>query len=55
MPRYRTEFGVVVDIPAEKAERIGGLTPVGAAPPSPRKATAKRAAGNSAQNRIDES
>lgn len=47
MPRYRNEFGVVVDIPAEKAARINGLTPVDAAPPAPRprkKAPAKRAA-----------
>ena len=55
MPRYRTEFGVVVDIPAEKAERIGGLTPVDTAPPSPRKATPKRVAANSTQNRTEES
>lgn len=47
MPRYRTEFGVVVNIPEEKAARINGLTPVDAAPPAPRarkKAPAKRAA-----------
>lgn len=28
MPRYTTEAGVVVDIPAETAERLGGYTPV---------------------------
>ena len=44
MPRYRTEFGVVVNIPAEKAARINGLTPVDPAPPAPRQAPAKRAA-----------
>lgn len=33
MPRYRNEFGVVVNIPAEKAARINGLTPVDAGPP----------------------
>lgn len=36
MPRYRTGNGVVVNIPEEKAERIGGLTPVEASP-SPRR------------------
>lgn len=36
MPRYRNEFGVVVDIPEEKAARINGLTPVDASP-SPRR------------------
>ena len=36
--------GVVVDIPAETAAQIDGLTPVGDAPPSPaRKAPAKKA------------
>lgn len=30
MPRYRTAYGVVVDIPTEKAARIDGLTPVDA-------------------------
>ena len=43
MPRYRTEFGVVVNLPAEKAARIGGLTPVDSAPPAPRKTTHKKA------------
>lgn len=43
MPRYRTEFGVVVSIPAEKAERIGGLTPVDSAPPAPQKPPVKKA------------
>lgn len=33
MPRYRNEFGVVVNIPAEKAARINGLTPVDAGTP----------------------
>ncbi|MCC9182572.1 hypothetical protein [Mycolicibacterium mageritense] len=36
MPRYRTETGVVVDVPQEKAQRIGGLTPADAPTPSPR-------------------
>lgn len=30
MPKYRTETGVVVDVPVQKAERMGGLTPVDA-------------------------
>lgn len=43
MPRYRLASGVVVDIPAEKAARIDGLTPVDSASPAapvrrPRKA-----------------
>jgi len=42
MPRYRTQFGVVVNIPEEKAARIGGLTPFDAAPPLPRKVTARK-------------
>ncbi len=29
MPRYTNEVGVVVDIPADLAERLGGYTPVG--------------------------
>lgn len=49
MPRYRTEFGVVVDIPAEKAARINGLTPVDAAPPAPRKAAPRKAARKMAE------
>ena len=37
--------GVVVNIPAELAARIDGLTPVDAAPPPPaKKAPAKKAA-----------
>lgn len=28
MPRYTNEAGVVVDIPAELAQRLGGHTPV---------------------------
>ena len=55
MPRYRTEFGVVVNIPAEKAARIGGLTPVDAAPPAPRKAPAKKAAAKTATDPASES
>lgn len=35
MPRYRTEFGVVINIPEEKAARMNGLTPVDV-PPTPR-------------------
>lgn len=35
MPRYRNEFGVVVDIPQELAGRINGLTPVASAPSAP--------------------
>lgn len=53
MPRYRTEFGVVVDIPQEKAARIGGLTPVDSAPPTqpaPRKQPAKRVAKRSTES-----
>lgn len=42
MPRYRTNLGVVVNIPQEKAARIGGLTPVDSAPPAPRKATPRK-------------
>ena len=34
MARYRNAVGVVVNIPEEKAERLGGLTPI-EAPPSP--------------------
>lgn len=37
MPRYRNEFGVVLDLPEEKAARINGLTPVDAAQPAPRR------------------
>jgi hypothetical protein len=45
MPSYRMPNGVVVDIPAETAARIDGLTPVDGAPPSPaKKAPAKKAA-----------
>lgn len=33
----------MVNIPAEKAARIGGLTPVDAAPPAPRDTPAKKA------------
>lgn len=42
MPRYRNEFGVVVDIPEEKAVRINGLTPVDDASPTPRKRPARK-------------
>lgn len=55
MPRYRTEFGVVVNLPQEKAARIGGLTPVDAAPPAPRKVTAKKAAAKRAAHPTSES
>ena len=48
MPRYRTELGVVVNIPQEKAARMGGLTPVDAAPPAPRKVTATKKASSKA-------
>lgn len=41
MPRYRTETGVVVCVPVEKAQRVGGLTPVDTEASSPRPA-AKR-------------
>lgn len=44
MPRYRTEFGVVVNIPEGKAARINGLTPVDAVPPAPREAAAPKKA-----------
>lgn len=46
MPRYRTQLGVVVNIPAEKAARIDGLRLVDAAPPAPRKAPRQRRASN---------
>jgi hypothetical protein len=42
MPRYRTEFGVLVDIPEEKAARINGLTPVDAPSPTPRKRSPRK-------------
>ncbi|MGX9669929.1 hypothetical protein [Mycobacterium sp. HM-7] len=46
MPKYRTDTGVVVDVPEQKAERMDGLTPVDASPASARRARApKRAAG----------
>lgn len=41
MPRYRNEFGVVVNIPEAKAARINGLTPVDSAPPAPRRGPRK--------------
>lgn len=34
MPRYRNADGVVVDIPEEKAARMGGFTPI-EPPPAP--------------------
>lgn len=40
MPRYRTEFGALVDIPEEKAARMNGLTPVQESP-SPTRRTRK--------------
>lgn len=42
MPRYRNEFGVVVDIPEEKAARINGLNPVDEKPSSPRKRSTRK-------------
>lgn len=42
MPRYRNEFGVLVDIPEEKAARINGLTPVDAPSPAPRKRASRK-------------
>ncbi len=44
MPRYRTEFGVMVDISEETATRINGLTPVDSASPEPPKTPARKAA-----------
>lgn len=44
MPRYRTEHGVVVNIPAEKAARFSGLIPADAAPPAPRTEPAPKVA-----------
>lgn len=41
MPRYRNEFGVVVDIPEEKAARINGLNPVDDKPAPRKRATRK--------------
>ncbi|MBN7570202.1 hypothetical protein [Mycobacteroides abscessus] len=52
MPRYRTETGVVVCVPVEKAQRIGGLTPVDTEASSPRPA-AKRP-GSKAPRRADQ-
>lgn len=43
MPRYRTEHGVVVNLPAEKAARINGLIPADATPPSPGGTPVKKA------------
>ncbi|WP_409430550.1 hypothetical protein ACJEIK_26300 [Mycobacterium sp. SMC-16] len=37
MPKYRTDTGVVVDVPEQKAERMGGLTPADARPASARR------------------
>lgn len=42
MPRYRNEFGCVVDISEELAARINGLTPVDTSPPATRKRAAPR-------------
>lgn len=55
MPRYRTELGVVVNIPQEKAARIGGLIPVDAAPPAPRKVPARKATSKGAATPTSES
>ena len=55
MPRYRTEFGVVVNIPVEKAARIGGLIPVDPAPPDPRKSPTKKAPAKKSEDQTDES
>ena len=43
MPEYRMANSVVVDIPAELAAGIDGLTPVDPAPAPARKAPAKKA------------
>lgn len=45
MPKYRTETGVVVDVPEQKAERVGGLTPVDA-PASARRGPGGKKAGH---------
>ena len=55
MPRYRTEFGVVVNIPQEKAARNGGLTPVDSVPPAPRKSPAKKAPARQLTDATEES
>ena len=43
MPKYRTDTGVVVDVPEQKAARMDGLTPADA-PSSARRGRGRKSA-----------